>query len=105
MNAVKRFWRWLGGLADFEFERVEQLNAAGVERFITQVERLHLEPGDGLVITTKQGLSPTQASELKKFLDTYLEKVTGEKHPILVLKGGMGMKVVSGPRPAPTVES
>jgi hypothetical protein len=101
INAVKRFWRWLRGLADFEFESVDQLNAESVERFITRVERLHLEPGDGIVVTTTCSLSAAHVANLKQYLEAYLETVTEQKHPVFVMEDGMGIKIVSGPRPPP----
>lgn len=105
MNIIQRFRRWLGVIAAFEFERIEQFNAESVERFITRVEKLHLEPGDGIVITTTRSLSAKHVDDIKRYLQAYLEKVTQQKHPVFVMDGDMGMKVVSGKSTAPEIES
>ena len=103
MSVIKRFKNWLGGLL-VDVGSVERFNAESVERLIARVERLHLEPGDGIVITTERLLSDKHVADIKQYLQAYLDKVTGQKHPILVMDRGMGMKVVSGnsvPVPAP----
>lgn len=96
---LAKFRYWLGRLIMGDDDEVR------VDRIIDRVEHLHLEPGDGILLTTDRSLSAANAADLKRCLEDYLKRMFGDTHahPVLILTDGLRMNVISAakvPTPA-----
>jgi len=63
-------------------------------RYIGELQRLELKPGDRFVLTTDRPISHEQAERIK---DVWHQFVGPERHELLILDNGMKLGVISEP--------
>lgn len=90
---MKRFRQWLGRklLGD------DLIDAVLLSAYARQkIDRLDLQPGDVLILTTEHSISAETVKRLRQEAEMFLQSAFGREHRVMILTDGIGMKVLSG---------